>query len=236
MGMNTLSINGSVLPDIYVDASLSFNKPEKDVESISVPGRNGDLIIDNDTFKNVVITYPCYIRENFATAFNTLVNTLAPLKGYQKIECSNDSTHYRLGRVIIPATPDAQRLNKDGKFNLAFNCKPQRFLNSGETVTTYNNTGTSTLSNPTNYASRPLIRVTGNGKVTVNGTEIVLANTTNYTDIDCEAMECYYGSTNRNANVTFSTNDFPVLSPGNNSIVRATGITKVEITPRWWEL
>jgi phage-related protein len=232
--MNTLSINGTTLPNVYVDASLSFNKPVKDVETFRVPGRNGALIIDNGTWDNVVITYPCYTKT--AAAFDNIIQTLGALKGYQKIACSNDSTHYRMGVPIIPQTPTAKRINTNFYFNLSFNCKPQRFLTSGDTTTTYSSTGTSTLNNPTKFDSKPLLRITGNGKVTVNGTEITLANTTNYTDIDCEAMECYYGSTNRNGNVTFNTNDFPTLAPGNNSIVRASGITQVIITPRWWEL
>ena len=232
--MNTLTINGTTLTNVYVDASLSFNRPAKDTETFRVPGRNGALVVDNGTWDNVTITYPCYCAS--MSAYDTIVQTLGSLKGYQKIACSNDSTHYRMGVPIVPQSPTVKFLNNRVYFNLSFNCKPQRFLTSGDTTSTYNNTGTSTLSNPTKFASKPLIRVTGNGKVTVNGTQITLANTSNYTDIDCEAMECYYGSTNRNGNVTFSTNDFPTLAPGNNSIVRASGITQVVITPRWWEL
>lgn len=234
MSMNILSINGTALADIFVDASLSFNKPVKDIETFRVPGRNGALVVDNGTWDNVLITYPCFTKSK--TAFENIVQTLGSMQGYQKITCSNDSTHYRMGVPIVPQAPEAHFINQHFYFNLSFNCKPQRFLTSGDTSTTYSNTGTSTLNNPTNFASKPLIRVTGNGKITVNGTEITLANTSNYTDIDCEAMECYYGSTNRNSNVSFSTNDFPTLAPGNNSIVRATGITQVIITPRWWEL
>ena len=232
--MNTLSINGTALQNVYVDAALSFNKPVKDVETFRVPGRNGALVIDNGTWDNVMITYPCFCKTS--SAFDTIVQTLGSLKGYQKVACSNDSTHYRMGVPIVPQAPEVKFVNNHFYFNLSFNCKPQRFLTSGDSTTTYSSTGTSTLNNPTRFDSKPLIRVTGNGKVTVNGTEITLANTTNYTDIDCELMECFYGSTNRNANVTFSTNDFPTLAPGNNSIVRASGITTVVITPRWWEL
>lgn len=232
--MNTLSINGTALPNVYVDASLSYNKPIKDLETFRVPGRNGALIIDNGTWDNVVIPYPCYTKT--LAAFENIVETLGALKGYQKIACSNDSTHYRMGVPIIPQAPTAKRINTNFYFNLSFNCKPQRFLTSGDTTTTYSNTGTSTLNNPTKFESRPLLRITGNGKVTVNGTEITIAGTTGYTDVDCEAMECFNGSTSRNANVSFNTNDFPTLAPGNNSIVRATGITQVIITPRWWEL
>lgn len=233
--MNILKINGTALAGIYVDASESFNKPERSAEVFSIPGRSGDLIIDNGTFGNVLINYPAYIHDNFQTTWDALINTLGALAGYQRIECSNDTTHFRQGRVIIPQTPNVSRVNKDAHFDLAFDCKPQRYLTSGETTTTL--TASGSISNPTAFASRPLLRITGNGTVTVNGTGITLtSNSGNYTDVDCEMMDCYRGSASRNQYVTFSANDFPTLKPGSNTITFGSGITQLIITPRWWEL
>lgn len=233
--MNTLTINSSALTGIYVDAALSFNKPAKRVETFSVPGRNGDLIIDEGTFDNVLITYPCYEPNTFPTYYDTAVNTLAALRGYLKIECSNDSTHFRRGRFIVPSDPVVKRVNKDGFFDLAFDCKPPRWLTSGETVTTLSASGT--ITNPSKFASQPLIRIYGTGKVTVSGTEITVAShNQSYVDVDCEMMDCFCGTTNMNSYVSFSTNDFPTLASGSNTITLGTGITQVKITPRWWEL
>ena len=53
MSMNILSINGTPLADIYVDASLAFNKPVKDVETFRVPGRSGAMVIANTASQNV---------------------------------------------------------------------------------------------------------------------------------------------------------------------------------------
>ena len=234
MGVNTLSINNTALQNVYVDTSLSFNKPARNVEMINIPGRNGALVLDNGTFENLVIPYPCYIKGNFDSVFNSLVNTLGSYKGYQRITCSNDATHFRLGRVIIPQSPTVKRLNDKGFFDLSFDCKPQRFLLTGESTTDL--TASGTITNPTNFDALPLLRVYGNGKITVNGVEITLANNTGYTDIDCEMQDCFYGSTNRNNNVSFSGNDFPKLKPGSNTITFGTGITRCIITPRWWEL
>ena len=130
--MNILKINGTALTGIYVDAAVSFNKPAKRVETFSVPGRNGDLVIDEGTFDNVLISYPVYEKATFPDEFDAIVNWLASLQGYQRIECSNDPNHYRLGRFVVPQTPTAKRLNKDGYYTLTFDCKPQRWLLSGE--------------------------------------------------------------------------------------------------------
>lgn len=90
--------------------------------------------------------------------------------------------------------------------------------------------------NPTPFDSQPLIRVYGTGSVEINGITItVSAVGTSYTDIDCELMDCYEGSVNRNAYVSFSTYDFPVLVPGVTDVnVIDNTITAVEIKPRWW--
>ncbi len=130
--MNILKINGQALEGIYVDSAISFNKPAKRVSTYSVPGRNGDLVIDEGTFDNVLITYPVFEKNTFPTEFDDIVNELASLEGYQRIECSNDPTHYRLGRFVVPQNPIAKRLNRDGYWQLTFDCKPQRWLLSGE--------------------------------------------------------------------------------------------------------
>ena len=137
--MNTLKINGTTLTGIYVDAAVSFNKPAKRVSEYSIPGRNGNLVIDEGTFDNVLISYPVYEKNTFPTEFDNLVNWLASLEGYQRIECSNDPQQYRLGRFVVPETPTAKRLNKDGYYTLVFDCKPQRYLLSGEVETEITN-------------------------------------------------------------------------------------------------
>lgn len=100
----------------------------------------------------------------------------------------------------------------------------------------FSQTTSSTMTNPTVFESQPLIRVYGNGSFSVNDITITITNATSYTDIDCEMMDCYEGSTNRNNDVAFSTYDFPVLKPGDNPVTIVSGITEVDIQPRWWRV
>lgn len=97
-------------------------------------------------------------------------------------------------------------------------------------------TDSDSMSNPTAFPSQPLIRVYGNGSFTMDGITVTVSSASSYTDIDCEAMDCYEGSTNRNNDVSFSTYDFPTLQPGDNAVTIISGITAVEITPRWWQV
>lgn len=230
-----LLIDGVAIDNVYIDRSLQYNKPAKNVETISVPGRNGDLILDEGTFKNVTISYPAYIRENFEIVWQGLINKLATLKGYHKIQCSDDLTHFRMGRVIIPQTPSVFKVNTGASFSLAFDCKPQRFLTSGQNQ--YSRTASGSINNPTNYTSQPLLRVYGTGSFTLAGNRVTISYNPDYIDIDCEAMECIGSDgTSMNRFVSFSQVDYPVLNPGSNSLTIGTGITKIEYTPRWWEL
>lgn len=103
-------------------------------------------------------------------------------------------------------------------------------------VITASVTGSNTLENPTAFPSKPLIRLYGNGTATVNGQTITVTNSTVYVDIDCDIMDCYEGTTNRNNDVAFSTYDFPELKVGTNTFLAGTGITGIRVTPRWWRV
>lgn len=93
-----------------------------------------------------------------------------------------------------------------------------------------------TLDNPTLFPAAPLIRVYGNGTVRINDITATVNSPGTYTDIDCDAMDCYEGAENRNRYVVFSSNDFPTLAPGPNEIVPDVNISRVDIVPRWWRL
>lgn len=92
------------------------------------------------------------------------------------------------------------------------------------------------MTNPTVFPSQPIIRARGTGSFSINDVVVTISEADEYTDIDCELMDCYKGDENKNRYVSFSTYDFPVLYPGTNPVVRGEGITVVSIRPRWWRL
>ena len=67
---------------IYISGSGTFNAPERDIEFVSVPGRSGDLTIDNGRFLNVTGTYPAFIHQNFAENAAKARLWLQSLTGY----------------------------------------------------------------------------------------------------------------------------------------------------------
>ena len=100
-------------------------------------------------------------------------------------------------------------------------------------------TDAGTLTNPTLFNAQPMIRAYGTGSYTIAGTTVTVVSVllgSGYTDFDCELMDAYCGTSLRNHAVSITgTNDFPVLVPGENAI-SMTGITKLEIIPRWFNI
>lgn len=229
-----LVIDGKSLSDfgVYLTDAGVYNSPRRKVDSVSIPGRNGNLFFENDNFENVKIKYPALIVDNYDVNFTALKDFLLSKKGYHRLEDTFHPNEYRLGVYYESLEPKTTNGHKMGSFQLVFDCKPQRFLKAGERKQTIS-ANSDTLRNPTSFDSRPMIRAYGTGNFTINGTKITINSANQYTDIDCDTQEAFKGTTNCNGNITLNNNRFPTLGPGSNSISKS-GITSIEITPRWW--
>lgn len=237
-GYKTFTFNNknSLTYGIYITGEPVYNAPARAVEKITIPGRNGDLLLDEGRFENIEVTYPAGTfgedQADFADTMAGIRDFLGALHGYHKLTDDYNPDEYRMASFKSGLEVSPVPFQRAGEFDLVFDCKPQRFLTSGEQVTTM--TASGTISNPTPYDARPLLVVTGTGTLTVNGVQIAISKSP--TTIDCEAMEAYNGGTSRNGDIVLTPNRFPVLSGGSNTITLGAGITKLEITPRWWRI
>ena len=175
----TLTFNGESSKNygVYITGSGAYDAPKRDVEMITIAGRNGSFPLDHGRFENIEVTYPAGIfgvdEEDFADAISNFRNMLCSAKGYCRLEDEYNPDEYRLAiyKSGLEVEPTAL---KAGEFEITFECKPQRFLKSGETPITI---GASTVvTNPTRFESSPEVRVKGYGTVAFNGYEIVLNN------------------------------------------------------------
>lgn len=163
---------------IYVQDVKVFGAPTRDVEMISIPGRDGEFALDKGRFNNIQVVYTCAFGTDTQTDFNTGVsdfrNWLASRKGYKRLEDEINTAEYRM--AVFKDGLDVSTLNKEtGTFEVTFDCKPQRFLKSGETAVTVTSGGT--ITNPTLFESRPLLMVDGYGNIDINGETINIDNT-----------------------------------------------------------
>lgn len=219
--------------EIWISGNGTFLTPERDVEMISVPGRDGDLTIDNGRFQNISIRYPAFINKEFRHNFDAFKAFMLSRQGYKRLEDSYHPEYYRLALFSASLNPKMTTLNQSGSFDITFNCDPRRFLKSGERAVTI--AGSGIIKNPSMFDSSPLIRAFGTGSFTIGDNTVTISSANSYTDIDSEVQEAYKGSINCNGNITLSTGEFPALRPGNNAI-SLSGITQLIITPRWWTI
>lgn len=155
-----------------------YDTPERDVDVVEIAGRNGDFLLDKGRWKNIEVTYRCGCfgsdQTEFANKIRTFRNLLASRIGYKRITDTYNTTEYRMGTLKDSVEVDSVSYKRAGEFDLTFNCKPQRYLTSGETASTVANNGT--LTNPTAYDASPLLAVKGYGTITFNGYSITLSD------------------------------------------------------------
>lgn len=210
---------------------------ERDLEQKSVPGRSGDVLIDNARYKNVAISYKCAVLpENgveFRTAVERVAEFLQPVAAYKQLINTYDPEYFREARVTGGISVESI-MEQAGTFEIAFDCKPQRWLLAGRNKIKLNRP--ETLLNPTRYVARPIITVYGNkpGVLTIGGVQCHILALTDYITLDCENETARRDLENKNDCV--SIDDFPKLCVGKTGIAWDGGITGVAIEARWWKL
>lgn len=219
---------------IYLTDANVYGIAERDVTALSVAGRNGDLLFDNKRYKNKQFSYPCIIRQDFNTHFSAFINYLLSRDGYIRVEDSFNPETFVLARYVGETDPKkVATRGTDGVFELTFDRCPQRFLKAGEKALTLSQGATIKSVYP--MTARPLVRAYGTGSVIINGVTIQILSADGYTDIDCETQNAYKGSVNCNGNITLTDGRFFTLESGNN-IISMSGVSKIDLTPRWWIL
>lgn len=234
---NYIVFNGKSFIDfgVFISGAGTFDAPERDTEKVEIPGRNGDLTIDNGRYKNIPIKYPAFIVNSFSSNVEGLRNYLLTQKGYKRLEDTYHPEEFRMGKIAGGFTTKPVAELWAGEFDLEFDCYPQRFLKSGEIPVEFTQAGT--LENRQLTEAKPLIRAYGTGSFEIGGVAVEITQADGYTDIDCELEEAYKDtlSTDKNGMIILTDGIFPTLMPGSNTVT-LSGITKLEIRPRWWVL
>lgn len=227
---NWLTFDGVSLKDfgVYINGNQTYNAPARSRTYVSVPGRNGDLIIDNGRYENTELVYHAFIYRNFGVNVEGLRNLLLSRTGYKRLEDTYHPDEFRQAIYSGNFQADVVEWLEAGEFDLTFNCKPQRWLKIGEDAIIV--TGNTAILNETEQIAKPLLRVYGTGTFSFNSNSMTISAADVYTDIDCETMDAYKGTVNKNAYVSGT---FPELRPGVNAIAT---INQIDIIPRWWKL
>lgn len=219
---------------IQLQAPIEFSEAVPVVEAQTIPGRNGDLIWKTGSYENRSGSASCFcLQKDVEKAISSAGRFLMGKKGYRRLETSDDPDHYWMARV--ENSPQiAMRLRTLAPFDIGFDCKPQRFLKSGENPVVFNANGS--LFNQYGQIALPFITLygQGEGRLTIGGCVVEVKALDGVLYLDSDTQNAYNNNGNQNLNINAPV--FPVLGNGEIPVAFSGGIERVEIVPRWWEL
>ena len=226
MAAQTFTFNGtaSTTYDIIVKRLPVVTTPERDIESIKVDGRNGNLHIDNETYNS------------FNTTMEIIINDLTELNAIKGWLTG-------IGTIIFSDRPSVQYTavikNQLSYDMYAYNSKvvPIQMELSPIGLSTTQTTETKTTSPASftvagTFEVKPTLEIKGTGEatITLNGTAFTLSDcsTTAYV-VDCDLMNVTKSGTNVNNEFAGS---FPSLVIGTNALSWTCTVSEVKVIYR----
>jgi phage-related protein len=195
------------------------------VDHINVDYREGSLTLKKGWEDVCFGMRVALIGSGLTARYAALLPVLADAK---TIWFSGDSSVYYKIKHIEAGAP-IKTMGRLHEVELEFTCAPFRYMRNVQMVTL---TSAGSVTNPGTAYSQPRLTVYGTGQrtLTVAGKQIGLNILSGHLVIDSELLECHYGNVAQNGHMT---GGFPVFAVGSTPISWQSGITKVEIEPRW---
>ena len=214
---------------IVLQTAPEIVKPEERVSHVVIPGRAGELTIAEGTdIYNSYIQTLTMIAEDPAK----LAEAEKWLRGDGYVTFSVQPTLKQRARVInaVNFTKLSHNLNR-WSGDVQFYCDPLKEQITEEAVEV-TSSGT-TVSNPGDVVSRPRIKITGSGTITLTagGKTLTLTGVESgwYVDSDLQWVTDGNGTPLQGV----YTGEFPVFNPGNNTMQFTGSVTKLTIEGRW---
>ncbi len=211
---------------ILISAAPEKVRAERRVKQVTIPGRNGELTVDERTYEPYVISVECSTRGS-----DRLDEILAWLDGAgELILCTEPDKVFRAS--IYNKISVADMIYLYNSFLLQFRVQPFKY-SVNALSDTLDLTAPTTIRNSGTVYSEPLITVYGNGDITltINGADFPLYGVNESITIDSEILEVFKGDTNQNSK--YGGVEFPRFEVGKNEISWTGKVSKIKIQPRW---
>lgn len=225
--------------NLVVEHYPSRSFPERSYEVIEVPGRNGDVIIDNGNFKNyresysVFIDSGCLETPRLQLIARNLAGWLLGNPGYQRLEDSYDPEFYRMA-YYSGGSNFSNFFNIYGRGTLEFICAPKRFSKEGDREISA--VKSEKLINPFVFKAEPIYKISVSGSnptITVNGNDMSFSVSSGTIYVDVEKHKTYNSSGNRIS----EDGDYEDLVLTKSNTFNWNGsVSSLKLTPRWWIL
>ena len=235
---------------IIIEHPPKYSWPQLSFTHKSINGKNGDALSNPNRYENAESKYEIavYNKKGFydasakASEFLHRYNT----EEYVRLENTYEPDVYMMA-IYEEAAELENLLSEAGRGTITFNCKPQKFLISGNRRIEVLDSPF-TITNPTSYASTPIIKIRGTGTITFKGKphyvfsgssaatkSVTLEVTKNYNEItlDCDTFNAV-DVNGKNSNELITYYDAIKLYPGPNTITYDGYVERIYIIPRWW--
>lgn len=214
--------NGIKSDDLIINKLPNIIKATKDITKTEVQGRDGFLTQDNGSYKSVVKSVECTMKDLERIDF-----ICSWLTGSGEVTFSNEPT--KVYKATIINQIEFERVVATfHSFIIQFECQPHKYDIDNELITLLTsgsvyNAGTT---------CKPIIKIYGTGAIdlNINGNIIKLTDVADYVTIDSDLIDCYKDTELKN---NYMNGDFPELVNGTNNISWTGAATKVEIVPNW---
>ena len=213
------NINSNELEKIVKNMPL-IPLAEKDIESIKISGKNGNLHIDNGTYNSINYTIDCVISD-----ISKIDNIKKAFNGTSKLILSKYNDRYFEATIKNQISFD-KYLNALQEFPLQFELQPISYSNELEEIRISSDINNLDIGG--NTITNPIILVDGTGTFTINNVSVEILESG--ITIDCELMNCT--KNNLNANDKVILDKFPTLNPTDNVITIESGINNIELKYR----
>lgn len=224
--------NGIDSRDMGIDvvAFPEIIKPERNIETVNVQGRNNNLYIDYKTYNSYNISIECTINKLSKNKQN-IDKIISWLNGFGELIISQEKDKI-YSACIKESIQISNVIWVFPKFIITFEIQPFKksvnYINEELEITKetiLNNIGT--------VESSPIITIYGNGNITLNINEdsFTINNIEDYITINSEYLEVY--KDNINQNNKYQNFDFPKFKIGENIIAFLGNVNKIKIQPNW---
>ena len=224
--MGSFTFNGvsSTTHGLRVTSDYIISSTGSDVETVAVPGRDGDLLISKNRLKSVTIELPCTVlsNRNLTDAESDISNWLN-VDGYKDLILSWDPDFiYR--SAFIETFEVSSLMRQFGKVKLYKQGRTTQTLTNGVAI---NGLG--------NVNAKPIITLVGSGDctLTINGRKTKLKAVQNRITLDMQANQVFSGNLQAWDKVVRSPQfQMPYLDYGRN-LISWDGNFEVFIIPNW---
>ena len=200
-------------------------------ELIEIDGRHGFLTNSQDVYSPIEINIELklYNKSDIQKVRNIF-------RGSGNLILSNQEDRYYKA-TVTKQIEFGRVIRQNYSVTITFMIQPHAYELKDNTVTLLNSPGKYTLTNSTNATSQPEITIygTGNGILIIGDETINIKNINDHIILDYELQEAYRITNGSPSNANTDVNcDYNEIQIGDTLIKwSGSGITKIEINPRW---